>query len=77
MPRVFFPQFTMTLMRRASAAQPPNNFVFRVDPKMTKLEIREYLQKVYGLPVQRVATVNYDGACTRLLAAALAPATAP
>mmetsp|Transcript_11259 Transcript_11259/g.39219 ORF Transcript_11259/g.39219 Transcript_11259/m.39219 type:complete len:109 (-) Transcript_11259:59-385(-) len=65
MPAVWFPKFTMTLMRRASAAQPANNLVFRVDPKMTKPEIRQYLERVYGLPVTRVATVNYDGKVKR------------
>ncbi len=39
--------------------------VFRVDPKMTKPEIKEYLSKVYDLDVAKVNTVNYDGKLKR------------
>lgn len=66
MPRsVWFPQFAMTMVRRVSATQAPNNFVFRVDPKMTKPEIKQYLERIYGVNVQRVATVNYEGKVRR------------
>eukprot|EP00547_Thalassionema_nitzschioides_P000061 CAMPEP_0194211670 /NCGR_PEP_ID=MMETSP0156-20130528/10871_1 /TAXON_ID=33649 /ORGANISM="Thalassionema nitzschioides, Strain L26-B" /LENGTH=104 /DNA_ID=CAMNT_0038939295 /DNA_START=172 /DNA_END=486 /DNA_ORIENTATION=+ len=34
---------------------------FRVLPRMTKHEIKEYLTKLYGLPVARVNTMNYMG----------------
>ena len=53
----------LTLVRRASAKLPKNNYVFRCDPKYSKLEIREYLEKVYGVSVARVATVNRLGTC--------------
>ena len=39
----------------------PNKGVFIVDPKMTKPEVKEYLKKVYNLPVLKVNTVNYEG----------------
>lgn len=62
MPRtVYLPQYAMTLVRRASAKLPPNNFIFRVDPRMTKPEIKQYLERIYDVPVLRVGTVNYDG----------------
>ncbi|KAL3893263.1 MAG: hypothetical protein SGPRY_014351 [Prymnesium sp.] len=35
--------------------------VFHVSPKMTKLEIKEYLRKLYNLPVIKVHTANYLG----------------
>ena len=35
--------------------------VFLVSPKMTKLEISEYLRVLYGLPVTKVHTANYRG----------------
>ena len=35
--------------------------VFLVSPKMTKLEIKEYLCKLYNLPVTKVHTANYLG----------------
>lgn len=34
---------------------------FLVSPKMNKLEIAEYLRKLYGMPVTKVHTANYDG----------------
>ena len=55
--RVHFPRQTVTLVRSAG----PDKGIFKVDPKMTKLEVREYLEKVYGLPVRKVNTTNYDG----------------
>uniref|UniRef100_A0A6T7YB62 Large ribosomal subunit protein uL23m n=1 Tax=Prymnesium polylepis TaxID=72548 RepID=A0A6T7YB62_9EUKA len=33
--------------------------VFLVSPKMTKMEIKEYLRKLYNLPVTAVHTANY------------------
>ena len=35
--------------------------VFRVSPKMTKFEIKEYLIKLYNLPVSHVHTAIYEG----------------
>uniref|UniRef100_A0A7S4ET27 Large ribosomal subunit protein uL23m n=1 Tax=Chrysotila carterae TaxID=13221 RepID=A0A7S4ET27_CHRCT len=35
--------------------------VFHVSPKMTKFEIKEYLIQLYGMPVSKVHTVNFDG----------------
>eukprot|EP00588_Corethron_pennatum_P014816 CAMPEP_0194279638 /NCGR_PEP_ID=MMETSP0169-20130528/14044_1 /TAXON_ID=218684 /ORGANISM="Corethron pennatum, Strain L29A3" /LENGTH=92 /DNA_ID=CAMNT_0039024087 /DNA_START=114 /DNA_END=392 /DNA_ORIENTATION=- len=39
----------------------PAKAVFRVLPRMTKHEVKEYLTKIYKLPVVKVNTVNYDG----------------
>ena len=36
-------------------------FVFMVVPKMGKLEIKEYLTKLYNMPVSKVHTANYIG----------------
>lgn len=55
--KVMFPRSIVTLMKTMG----PNKGVFKVDPKMTKLEVKEYLTKVYNLPVQKVNTVNYEG----------------
>ena len=35
--------------------------VFLVSPKMTKLEIKEYLRKLYNLPVTAIHTANFLG----------------
>ena len=40
----------------------PNQHVFHVDPSYTKHEIKEYLTKLYNLPVVKVNTMNYQGA---------------
>mmetsp|Transcript_4385 Transcript_4385/g.5085 ORF Transcript_4385/g.5085 Transcript_4385/m.5085 type:complete len:88 (+) Transcript_4385:180-443(+) len=42
-----------------------NKYVFQVPPSFTKLEIKEYLKKIYGMEVKRVTTVNYDGKVKR------------
>ena len=55
--RVHFPRQIVTLMKTMG----PNKGVFKVDPKMTKAEVKEYLTKVYNLPVKKVNTVNYEG----------------
>jgi large subunit ribosomal protein L23 len=34
---------------------------FRVLPRMTKHEVKEYLTKIYNLPVVKVNTANYLG----------------
>lgn len=60
----WFPEMSLTLVRRASADLPKGNFIFRTDPKWTKPEIREYLEKVYNIKVERVATINYLGKLT-------------
>ena len=39
--------------------------VFRVSPKMTKFEIKEYLVKLYNMPVTKVHTANYLGKVKR------------
>ena len=59
---VHFPEMALTLVRRVSAKLPYNNFLFRTDPKWTKLEIREYLEKVYNVKVANLATSISMGA---------------
>ncbi len=39
----------------------PAEAIFRIAPKMTKTEVREYLTKIYDLPVTQVNTINYLG----------------
>eukprot|EP00550_Attheya_septentrionalis_P009734 CAMPEP_0198283294 /NCGR_PEP_ID=MMETSP1449-20131203/2944_1 /TAXON_ID=420275 /ORGANISM="Attheya septentrionalis, Strain CCMP2084" /LENGTH=107 /DNA_ID=CAMNT_0043979875 /DNA_START=178 /DNA_END=501 /DNA_ORIENTATION=- len=39
----------------------PATAIFRVVPRMTKHEIKEYLTKIYNLPVKKVNTINYAG----------------
>jgi ribosomal protein L23 len=53
---VFLPEMAMTLVRRVTARLPHNHYLFRVDPKYTKSEVREYLEKVYDVKVGLVTT---------------------
>lgn len=63
MVKVWFPNMSLTLVRRSTAKLPKNMYMFRCDPKYTKLEIKEYLTKVYGVSVASVNTVNMLGEC--------------
>mmetsp|Transcript_24027 Transcript_24027/g.55275 ORF Transcript_24027/g.55275 Transcript_24027/m.55275 type:complete len:101 (-) Transcript_24027:46-348(-) len=58
----YFPNMFMTLLsvRYVKHATRPPQAIFKVPPKMTKHEIKEYLTKIYDLPVQRVMTANFD-----------------
>jgi hypothetical protein len=65
-PPTHFPQMSVTLVRRVTARLPYNHFLFRVDPKYTKSDIREYLTKVYGVNVARITTSISLGAAASL-----------
>ncbi|CAB9522019.1 Ribosomal protein L23 [Seminavis robusta] len=65
--RMWMPNMPITLISASDAtATMPAKAVFRVLPKMTKHEIKEYLTKIYGLPVKKVNTMNYLGKRKRL-----------
>lgn len=52
----------MTLVDARNATEShPATATFRCLPKMTKHEIKEYLTKIYDLPVKKVTTMNYAG----------------
>uniref|UniRef100_A0A914V1T4 Large ribosomal subunit protein uL23m n=1 Tax=Plectus sambesii TaxID=2011161 RepID=A0A914V1T4_9BILA len=57
--RVFLPNFWIKLLNRASKgpkALPENVLYFEVHPQMTRHDVREYLTKIYELPVRDVNT---------------------
>ena len=58
---VHFPEMALTLVRRVSAKLPYNHFLFRTDAKWTKLEIKEYIQRVYNVRVANLATSISQG----------------
>jgi large subunit ribosomal protein L23 len=65
--RMFMPTMPMTMVSaRNATATRPAWAIFRVLPKMTKWEIKEYLTKIYQLPVKKVNTMNYDGKRKRI-----------
>jgi large subunit ribosomal protein L23 len=57
---------TMVSVRSATPLSPAYA-TFRVSPKMTKHEIKEYLVKIYDIPVRKVNTMNYEGKRKRIL----------
>ena len=60
--RMWMPNMPMLMTSaRNATARHPARATFRVLPKMTKWEIKEYLTKIYGLPVAKVNTMNYVG----------------
>ena len=66
--RMWMPTMPMMLVSaRNATAQQPASATFRVLPKMTKHEIKEYLTKIYKLPVKKVNTQNYLGKRKRVM----------
>jgi len=45
----------------------PAQAIFRIKPQMTKHEVKEYLSKIYNLPVVHVRTQNYLGKRMRII----------
>jgi large subunit ribosomal protein L23 len=65
--RMFMPTMPMTMVSaRNATATRPAWAIFRVLPRMTKHEIKEYLVQIYKLPVTKVNTMNYDGKRKRI-----------
>ena len=66
--RVWLPEMPMTLIGAKNATEvSPAKAIFRVVPKMTKHEVKEYLTKIYDLPVKKVSTMNYMGKYKRAI----------
>ncbi len=65
--KVYFPNMALTMVRRTTAKLPKYTYLFRCDPKYTKLEIKEYLTKVYGVNVASVNTSISLGTVALLL----------
>eukprot|EP00052_Salpingoeca_macrocollata_P005533 m.47975 g.47975 ORF g.47975 m.47975 type:complete len:115 (-) comp14911_c0_seq1:32-376(-) len=62
--KVFLPNFRLWMVR-PSKPLAPNQVVFRTTPDVNKLEIKEYLEKVYQVPVSEVHTQNVLGKLKR------------
>ncbi|MEC5128669.1 50S ribosomal protein L23 [Verrucomicrobiales bacterium BCK34] len=53
---------TIQLSEKATLLTETNNeYVFKVNPKANKLEIREAVEKLFGKKVASVRTANYQG----------------
>jgi len=65
---ISFPDIQLTLQRLSDAQVTQiketgwlREVVFRTTPNVTKIEIKEYIESVYGMKVERVNTANYLG----------------
>ena len=66
--RMWMPTYPMVLLHAQDATlDSPAQAIFRVLPKMTKHEVKEYLTKIYELPVVQVRTQNYLGKRMRMI----------
>lgn len=53
---------TVQLSEKATLLTGTNNeYVFKVDPRANKLEIKEAVEKLFGKKVESVRTANYNG----------------
>ncbi|KAJ8340046.1 hypothetical protein SKAU_G00346790 [Synaphobranchus kaupii] len=58
--RVFRPNFFLTLVRPGKE-QPPDTVQFRIPVEMTKCDVKNYLEKIYSVPVGAVRTrIQYE-----------------
>ena len=51
----------MKIVKNKHMKLPPNHVVFQVSPEMTKLDVKNYLEKIYKVPVYHVMTRNVTG----------------
>merc|ERR1712238_123911 len=57
---MWMPNMPMLMVSAKNATtRQPARAIFRVMPRMTKHEIKEYLTKIYGLPVTKVIRYKY------------------
>jgi large subunit ribosomal protein L23 len=59
--RVFLPNFWMKLVQREHEKLPSNKVNFIVSSEMTRLDVKNYLEKIYKVPVMDVRTVHVMG----------------
>lgn len=60
MVKVWFPTFFMRLVK-INTSITPSFAKLQVPPSMTKTEIKEYLNKIYSVNVEKVMTANHLG----------------
>jgi large subunit ribosomal protein L23 len=63
--RVYFPQIPMIVMPKGNNVTTKGTVAFRVAPSVGKIDLKQWLQKVYGVGVIKVNTMNYRGKLKR------------
>ncbi|XP_074640097.1 large ribosomal subunit protein uL23m-like [Tubulanus polymorphus] len=58
--RIFFPEFWMKLVKPEKKL-PSDYVMFHVHPQMTKNDIKQYLEKIYNVPVLSIRTEFRQG----------------
>ena len=64
------------ITERSMAATSDKKYVFEVAPSAGKIEIKNAVEKIFGVKVAKVNTINYDGKTKRMGAGRPAPARA-
>ncbi|KAL6056034.1 50S ribosomal protein L23 [Balamuthia mandrillaris] len=59
-----FPNIPLTMVNTTKNLG-PNKYVFRVQPNLTKVELRNYLTQLYGVKIKKINTMNYEGKSKR------------
>ena len=63
--RIFLPNLWMKLVKPdvlfGKSSIPNNKVTFIVSPQMTKIDVKNYLEKIYNVPVANVKTTNIMG----------------
>ncbi|TRY73737.1 hypothetical protein TCAL_02539 [Tigriopus californicus] len=59
--RVFLPNFWMKMVQLEHQEHLPNQVQFIVSSEMTRLDVKNYLEQIYQVPVMDVRTVNLTG----------------
>uniref|UniRef100_A0A0N5B6I7 Large ribosomal subunit protein uL23m n=1 Tax=Strongyloides papillosus TaxID=174720 RepID=A0A0N5B6I7_STREA len=65
--RVFLPDFWMKIVPTPKVGRervPPNVVKFEISPQMTRYDVRQYLEKIYKIPVYDVRIMNKMGDIT-------------
>ncbi|KAK8795579.1 hypothetical protein WA158_000236 [Blastocystis sp. Blastoise] len=64
--KIRFPeQYMILLTKNVKDFSSLGPYQFRVDPSMTKLEAKEYLEKIYGVQIEKIHSVNFLGKLKR------------
>jgi large subunit ribosomal protein L23 len=52
---------TMLVTEKSAVLKEQNKYAFKVNPKCSKLEVADAVEKIYGVKVESVNVLNYDG----------------
>lgn len=69
--RVFLPDWKMVMVKRKKP-MPENTVSFKVDPRMTDWDIKNYLEKIYKVQVAGIKSRIYAGDLHRTIGGGLA-----